>query len=155
RARPKRLPYGFEARFRRRDGTWRWMRIAVNPRFAADGTFMGYVGMSFDVTDSHEAIEAMARQERRQTFLLGLADSLRDLTSSEEIMAKVEQALGSELKVQRVGYGEVDEERGQVSRSRDWTADVVSAHGQFALDAFGAGLITDLAAGHVIRIPDV
>ena len=22
------------------------------PRFAADGTFMGYVGMSFDVTDS-------------------------------------------------------------------------------------------------------
>ena len=131
------------------------MRIALNPRFAADGTYMGYVGMAFDVSDSHEAIETMARQERRQTFLLSLADSLRDLNSSEDIMAEVERALGSELQVQRVGYGEVDQERGQVTMSRDWTADVVSAHGQFALDAFGSGLITDLAAGQVIRIPDV
>jgi len=155
RGRPRQRAYGFEVRFRRNDGTWRWMRVAVNPRFAADGTFMGYVGMAFDVTDSHEAIEAMARQERRQTFLLGLADALRDLTTAEEIMTEVERALGSELKVQRVGYGEVDQERGQVAMSRDWTADVVSAHGQFALDAFGAGLITDLAAGHVIRIADV
>ena len=154
-SRPQHQPYGFEARFQRADGVWRWMRIAVNPRFDADGTFVGYVGMSFDVTDSREAIEAMARQERRQSFLLELTDSLRDLTSSEEIMAEVERALGSELKVQRVGYGEVDQERGQVTMSRDWTADVVSAHGQFALDEFGAGLITDLAAGQVIRIPDV
>ncbi|MBF0666158.1 MAG: PAS domain S-box protein [Brevundimonas sp.] len=153
--RPQHRPYGFEARFRRKDGAWRWMRIAVNPRFDADGVFKGYVGMSFDVTDTREAIEAMARQERRQSFLLGLADALRDLTSSEDIMAEVERALGSELKVQRVGYGEVDQERGQLAMSRDWTADVVSAHGQFALDAFGVGLITDLAAGHVIRIPDV
>ena len=155
RHRPRRRPYGFEARFLRKDKAWRWMRIALNPRFAADGTYMGYVGMAFDVSDSHEAIETMARQERRQTFLLSLADSLRDLNSSEDIMAEVERALGSELQVQRVGYGEVDQERGQVTMSRDWTADVVSAHGQFALDAFGSGLITDLAAGQVIRIPDV
>jgi PAS domain S-box-containing protein len=154
-ARPKHLPYGFEARFRRADGAWRWMRIAVNPRFDANGAFKGYVGMSFDVTDTREAIDAMARQERRQTFLLALTDSLRDLSSSEEIMVEVERALGSELKAQRVGYGEVDQERGQITMSRDWTAQVVSARGQFALEELGAELISDLAAGRSVRIPDV
>ncbi len=154
-ARPKHLPYGFEARFQRSDGAWRWMRIAVNPRFDAHGVFKGYVGMSFDVTDTRDAIDALARQERRQSFLLALTDSLRDLTSSDEIMAEVERALGSHLKAQRVGYGEVDEERRQVTMSRDWTADVVSAHGQFSLEDLGAGLISDLAAGQAIRISDV
>ena len=154
-ARPKHLPYGFEARFRRSDGAWRWMRIAVNPRFDANDAFKGYVGMSFDVTDTREAIAAMARQERRQSFLLALTDSLRDLTSSDEIMTEVERALGSELKAQRVGYGEVDQERRQITMSRDWTADVVSAHGQFHLEDLGAELISDLAAGRPIRISDV
>lgn len=153
--RPGHQPYAFEARFLRADGAWRWMRIAVNPRFDAHGGFLGYVGMSFDVTDTREAIEAMAAQQRRQTFLLKLADSLRDLTAPDEIMAEVERALGSELKVQRVGYGEVDQERQQVTMSPDWTAGVVSAHGQFSLEDFGAELISDLAAGQVIRIPDV
>ena len=154
-SRPRHEPYGFEARFLRADGLWRWMRIAVNPRLDSDGAFLGYVGMSFDVTDTREAIEALARQERRQTFLLALADSLRDLTSPDEIMSEVERALGSELKVQRVGYGEIDEERQQVSMSRDWTADVVSAHGQFSMQELGAGLIADLAAGQAIHVADV
>ncbi|WP_168046524.1 PAS domain S-box protein [Brevundimonas alba] len=155
RLRPKHKPYGFEARFRRADGDWRWMRIAVNPRFDANGAFLGYVGMSFDVTDTREAIELIARQERRQTFLLALTDSLRDLTSPDDIMTEVERALGSELGAQRVGYGEVDQERGTVSMSRDWTADAVSAHGRFSLEDFGAGLIAELAAGNAVRIADV
>ena len=153
--RPAHLPYGFEARFRRADGAWRWMRIAVNPRFDADGHFKGYVGMSFDVTDTHEAIGLIARQERRQSFLLSLTDSLRDITSPDAIMSEVESALGAELKAQRVGYGEVDEERQVVSMSRDWTAEVVSAHGQFSLESLGAELIKDLAAGRPVRIADV
>ncbi len=153
--RPGRRPYGFEARFRRSDGAWRWMRVAVNPRFDANGAFMGHVGMSFDVTDTREAIEAMARQERRQSFLLALTDSLRDLTSPDDIMVEVERALGSELRAQRVGYGEVDQERGLVTMSRDWTADAVSARGQFPLEEFGPQLISDLAAGRTIRISDV
>ncbi|GAA0644465.1 PAS domain S-box protein [Brevundimonas lenta] len=154
-ARPRHLPYGFEARFRRVDGAWRWMRIAVNPRFDPEGGFMGYVGMSFDVTDTREAMDAVARQERRQSFLLRLTDSLRDIGSPEEIMEEVERALGAELGADRVGYGEVDQERGQVEMSRDWTAGVVSAQGQFSLEDLGAKLIDDLAAGRTIRIPDV
>jgi PAS domain S-box-containing protein len=154
-ARPQHLPYGFEARFMHADGGWRWMRISVNPRFGADQTFLGYVGMAFDVSETREALDALAALERRQTFLLALADRLRDLASPEEIMLEAERAVGAELGADRVGYGEVDEERGVVFMSRDWTAGVVSAQGEFRREDLGADLISDLAEGRLIRIPDV
>ncbi len=153
--RPKREPYGFEARFQRADGAWRWMRISVKPRFAGDGRFLGYVGMSFDTTETREALDALERQERRQTFLLALVDRLRDLTSPEDVILEVEQALGLELGADRVGYGVVDQARGRVSMTRDWTTGVVSAQGEFSLEDLGADLISDLAAGQVIHIADV
>lgn len=154
-ARPGHHPYGFEARFLRYDDDWRWMRVAVNPRFDADGAFLGYVGMSFDITETRNAMQALETQERRQTFLLSLNDRLRDLTTPEDIMAEVERSLGDELGADRVGYGEVDQERGLVSMSRDWTAGIVSAQGQFSLGELGADLIKDLAAGRLIHIADV
>ena len=154
-ARPDRLPYGFEARFRRADGAWRWMRISVKPRFAGDEIFLGYVGMSFDTTETREALDALSRQERRQSFLLDLTDRLRDLTSPEAVILEVERALGVELGADRVGYGEVDQERGLVSMTRDWTAGVVSAQGEFSLEDLGTELIADLAEGRMIHITDV
>ncbi|WP_395942619.1 PAS domain S-box protein [Brevundimonas sp.] len=154
-ARPARQPYGLEARFRRHDGDWRWLRIAVEPRFDETGAFLGYVGIAFDTTDHREALEAAARTERRQAFLLDLSDRLRDLTDPDQIMAEVEASVGDLLEADRVGYGEVDQEAGVVSMSRDWTAGVVSAQGQFSLHAFGEALITDLAEGRTIRIDDV
>jgi PAS domain S-box-containing protein len=154
-ARPQRLPYGFEARFRDAGGEWRWMRIAVSPRFDAEGTFLGYVGMAFDTSETREALDALERQERRQSFLLALSDRLRDLTSPEAVIIEVERALGIELGADRVGYGEVDQERGLVSMTRDWTTGLVSAQGDFSIDDVGAELIADLANGQVIQIPDV
>ncbi|KQY86527.1 PAS fold family protein [Brevundimonas sp. Root1423] len=153
--RPQHLPYGFEARFQHANGKWRWMRVSVNPRFGSDGTFLGYVGMAFDVSETREALDTLAALERRQSFLLELADRLRDLVSPEEIMVEVGRAVGAELGADRVGYGEVDEERGVVSMTRDWTAGVVSAQGKFRLEDLGGDLIADLAEGRLIRIPDV
>jgi PAS domain S-box-containing protein len=154
-ARPNHEPYAFEARFRRADGEWRWMRVTLKPRLEGSGAFLGYVGMSFDVTEARQAIASLEQQERRQTFLLALTDRLRSLSDPEAIMVEVERALGSELGAARVGYGEVDQDRGVVTMSRDWTAGVDSAQGQFQLDAFGADLITALATGQPVRISDV
>ncbi|MFN3668810.1 MAG: PAS domain S-box protein [Brevundimonas sp.] len=154
-ARPEHRPYGFEARFQRADGAWRWMRVSVNPRFAGDGVFLGYVGMSFDTTETREALDALEREERRQSFLLALSDRLRDLMSPNEVILEVERALGIELGADRVGYGEVDQARGLVTMTRDWTAGVVSAEGEFSLQDLGADLIVDLADGQMIHISDV
>lgn len=101
------------------------------------------------------ALEALAAQERRQTFLLMLADNLRDLSTPEAIMVEVERSLGAVLKADRVGYGEVDLADRSVLMSRDWTTDVVSAEGRFSLDAIGAEVIDDLAEGQPIRVSDV
>ncbi|RZJ96824.1 MAG: PAS domain S-box protein, partial [Brevundimonas sp.] len=151
----ERLPYEMEGRIKGQDGVWRWMRAIVRPRFDGQGVFLGYAGISFDVTETREALETAARAERRQAFLLDLSDRLRDLTDPEEIMADVESALGALLDADRVGYGEVDQAAGVVSMSRDWTAGVASAQGQFSLNAFGEGLIADLAQGRTIQIEDV
>lgn len=154
-SRPRREPYGFEARIRRHDLAWRWMRISVKPRFDDDGVFLGYAGMAFDVTENREALQAAARQERRQAFLLQLVDRLRDMSDPDAIMDEVERSLGDLLEADRVGYGEIDQEAGVVSMSRDWTAGVVSARGQFSLRDLGAGLIPELAAGRTVRVEDV
>jgi PAS domain S-box-containing protein len=153
--RPRRLSYGFEARVRRHDGVWRWMRVAVRPRSDEYGVFLGYVGMAFDITDTREALNALAAQERRQTFLLALIDRLRDLSDPDEIMGVVESSLGDLLGAERVGYGEVDQAAGLVSMTRDWTAGVASARGQFSLRDLGGGLIDELAAGLTVRVEDV
>lgn len=154
-ARTARRPYGFEARFRNASNDWCWMRVSVKPRFDTDGAFRGYVGMSFDVTETRNALDRLARDERRQTFLLALTDRLRDLDEPTEIMVAVEAALGEALEVQRVGYGEIDEDQGVVAFGRDWTDTVASAQGDWALNAFGEAVMTDLAAGAVVRISDV
>lgn len=148
-------PYEFETRVRDADGGWRWMRAIARPRFDGQGRFLGHTGISFDITDSHEALEASARAERRHAFLLELSDRLRDQSEPDEIMTQVESALGGLLDADRVGYGEVDQQAGIVSMTRDWTAGVPSAQGQFDLHAFGEGLISDLAGGRTIQIADV
>lgn len=47
----------FEAtfRFRRHDGEYRWMKSVGMPRFSADGTFLGYIGSTIDVTDLYQS----------------------------------------------------------------------------------------------------
>ena len=150
-----RAPYAFEARVQSSDGGWRWMRAMVQPRFDGQGRFLGHTGISFDVTDTHEALEASARAERRHAFLLDLSDRLRDLTDPIAIMAEVEGALGRLLEADRVGYGEIDQAAGMVSMTHDWTSGVASAQGRFDLHAFGEGLIADLADGRTIQIEDV
>ncbi|WP_296819503.1 PAS domain S-box protein [Brevundimonas sp.] len=64
-AHPKRLPYGWDARFRRADGTWSWIRAATSPRFDEQGEFLGYVGIGFDITAAREAEDALRESEAR------------------------------------------------------------------------------------------
>jgi PAS domain S-box-containing protein len=77
------------------------------------------------------------------------------MSDPDDIMQEVERALGDLLAVHRVGYGEVDEAAGMVSMTRDWTAGVVSARGQFSLQELGAALIEDLGGGRTVRVSDV
>jgi PAS domain S-box-containing protein len=50
-----RKPYGYEARFRRASGEWRWIEVSCAPRFDAAGEVAGYVGMALDITERRRA----------------------------------------------------------------------------------------------------
>ena len=153
-ARPLRLPYGFDSRFRRHDGAWRWMRVSANPRFDGDGVFQGYVGMSFDVTRTREAIDALAQQERRQRFLLELSDGIRDLDDPDAILDHAHSVLGRVLNLTRVGYGELDAEAGIYNLRRDWTEGVPSLVGATRVADFGTAVSEAMLAGETIVISD-
>jgi PAS domain S-box-containing protein len=48
-------PFSLEARYRRADGEWRWLRSQSRPRFTDTGGHDGFVGLAYDITDSKRA----------------------------------------------------------------------------------------------------
>jgi PAS domain S-box-containing protein len=62
-----RQPFIMEYRLRRHDGEYRWILDNAAPLFEADGSFAGYIGTCFDVTDfiseRKDAEESLRRKE--------------------------------------------------------------------------------------------
>jgi PAS domain S-box-containing protein len=61
----KRGHFEDQFRFRRADGEYRWFKSIALPRFTPDGTFLGYVGSSVDVSDIKNSEEALRESEER------------------------------------------------------------------------------------------
>ena len=57
-----RVPFQMEYRLRRHDGEYRWLADHGSPRYLADGTFAGYVGICTDVTETHRAREVLENE---------------------------------------------------------------------------------------------
>ncbi|MBP1886663.1 PAS domain S-box protein [Sinorhizobium mexicanum] len=64
-----------EYRLRRADGSWAWVIDVGQPRFSADGTFLGYVGSILDITERRAAEIA---QQEAQAFIRSIFDSSPD-----------------------------------------------------------------------------
>jgi PAS domain S-box-containing protein len=77
-ANAKRQAFRLEYRLRHRDGEYRWALDAAVPRFADDGTKLGFVGSVIDITDRKRDEEALRDADRRKDeFLALLAHELR------------------------------------------------------------------------------
>lgn len=65
-----RQQFQMEYRLRRYDGEYRWILDSGTPRFARDGTFLGYIGSCVDVTERRMAENMRAAHEAQlKTFL--------------------------------------------------------------------------------------
>ena len=68
-----------ETRVRSASGDWRWIESYATPRLGPRGEFLGYVGVSLDVTARVEAQEALREaDQRKDRFLATLAHELRN-----------------------------------------------------------------------------
>jgi diguanylate cyclase (GGDEF)-like protein/PAS domain S-box-containing protein len=65
-----RLPFTMEYRLRRYDGEYRWLLDNGIPRFADDGTFLGYIGSCIDITEKKQIEHALQQESEKNTALL-------------------------------------------------------------------------------------
>ena len=60
--------FGVEARYRRADGEWRWLRSVSQPR--REGEPGGYIGVAHDITEAKTASEEVLARERQLSALI-------------------------------------------------------------------------------------
>jgi PAS domain S-box-containing protein len=127
-----------------------YFTFSYSPLHDGGGRAMGMYCTCIETTGRVEA-------ERRAAFELALADALRPLRSSEDAIATASAMLGNELCVERVMYGEVDDERNTFYVPRDWKRHGPSdlSGNTFPIDAFGAEVAATGRRGEVIAITDV
>jgi PAS domain S-box-containing protein len=127
-----------------------YFTFSYSPLHDGEGRVMGMYCTCIETTARVEA-------ERRAAFELALADALRPLASGIDAIGTASSLLGAELGVERVMYGEVDDERNTFFVPRDWKRHGSSnlSGNTFAIDAFGAEVAMAGRAGEVIAVTDV
>ena len=79
-----RKPFALEARYRRHDGQWRWLRSESQPRWGPGGEHIGFIGVAHDITASKEAEHALT--ELNETLERRIEDRTRQLVASEALI---------------------------------------------------------------------
>jgi PAS domain S-box-containing protein len=67
--------FTLEGRFRRGDGTYRWLRSTSSPRFGPDGEHIGFIGAATDITLAKEAELELRRKVGERTRELALSEA--------------------------------------------------------------------------------
>lgn len=95
-------PFAVEARFRRHDGDYRWLRSVSQPRLGPDGELIGFIGAATDITASKLAEEELRRQVDERTRALATSERrVRGLFDSALEMIALHDLDGSYLEVNR------------------------------------------------------
>jgi PAS domain S-box-containing protein len=67
--------FTLEARFRRADGEFRWVRSVSQPRFGPDGELIGFIGVGSDVTAEKEAERSLKKLVSERTAALSASEA--------------------------------------------------------------------------------
>ena len=86
--------FTLEARYRRTDGSYRWIRSVSQPRTGPDGEFDGFIGIGYDISDAKQAEADLKRINDL------LADRVTDALAERD---QAEMALRRAQKLEAVG----------------------------------------------------
>jgi PAS domain S-box-containing protein len=93
----RREPFRMGFRLRRHDGEWRHIDDTGVPHYAADGTFIGYIGSAVDVTDARRWEAALRRSREEllrlnETLELRVAERTKDLAAANrQLLTQIEE----------------------------------------------------------------
>ena len=148
-----------------------FLDFVYQPMVGADGKVNGIFVEGTDVTDkvladhelgrvNREQAQMLVQQketEQRQTFQLALADRIRPLADSDEVVVAASELLGKHLGVARVVYAAVDKSGETVTMDRDWTNGTLPsmAGAVLHLDDFGPLIGQTVRAGWNLIVSDV
>ena len=107
---------------------------------------------TWSATERARAEEALGRNESRQAFLRRLNDTIRPLADPARILAETCRLLGSHLRVNRVGYGQIDgDECVMVSEFLDG---LPPQPARFPWVNFGASRTQEILKGRTLSVSD-
>ncbi len=135
-------PYTMDLRLRRHDGEYRWMVDNGVPRYAADGTPLGFVGSAIDIHERKALEESLAERtqalrlaERRQgQFLAMLSHELRNplapIANAASVLRTLEHSNPILVRLREI----LDRQVGRLGRLVEELIDVTrAAQGQISL----------------------
>jgi PAS domain S-box-containing protein len=130
--------------------TQRWYTSSFSPVTDGNGNVAGIYITANDTTRRMQS-------ERRYAFQSRLAERLRHLTASDEIVFATSELLGEYLGVERVVYAVADDAAETIRIERDWTDGKLQSMAGVVLrlDDFGPSMVDAIRAGHVVVTPDV
>ena len=80
-------PFVLEARYKRVDGEWRWLRSESQPRWDPTGKHIGFIGVAHDITAAKEAESELRRLN--ETLELRIRERTSQLESNEAQMRAI------------------------------------------------------------------
>jgi len=80
-------PFVLEARYRRADGEWRWLRSESQPRWDPNGNHIGFIGVAHDITAAKEAESHLRRLN--ETLEQRITERTAQLESNEAQMRAI------------------------------------------------------------------
>jgi PAS domain S-box-containing protein len=89
-----RQPFVLEARYRRADGEWRWLRSLSQPRLGPGGEFIGFAGIGFDVTEAKRVEADLQRINDLLSERVEAALAERDAAQAAFLQSQKLEAVG-------------------------------------------------------------
>jgi PAS domain S-box-containing protein len=139
-----------EARYKRADGIYRWLRSVSSPRFGPDGELIGFIGAAFDVTLAKQGELELRQQVDERTAELSASEArFRAVFDTAMEMMALLSPEGDYLEINRTALDAMGCDPSQMAGRKAW--EIVPVAGDSGASAALRDLIRRGAAGETAQ----